>query len=151
MKAFLGLGANLGDRKNTITNAIGKLQNHPEINILKQSSIIETDPYGNENQPRFLNCVIKVQTDLNPEHLLEVCNAIENELGRIRMGKWGPRTIDIDILFIDDMVIHSHDLVVPHQEVHLRKFVLDSLEEIEPEFVHPVLKKTVKEINNNLL
>lgn len=151
MKAFLGLGSNLGNRKNTILLAMEKLQNHPQIDILKKSSIIETKPYGNKNQPNFLNCVIKIETQLNPEHLLKVCNNIENDLGRVRAEKWGPRTIDIDILFIDDMIINTKNLTVPHSEVHLRKFVLDSLVEIEPDFIHPILKKTLKEINNSLL
>ncbi len=150
MKVFIGLGSNLGDRKKNIQTAVNLLEKEKKIEIIKQSKIIETEPYGNLNQPDFLNCVVEVQTDLNPEHLLEICHKIENELGRIRKEKWGPRTIDLDILFIDDYVIRTPDLVVPHPEVHLRRFVLTSMVEIAPDFVHPVLNKTMKEIYNNL-
>ncbi len=150
MNVFIGLGSNLGNRKENITKAIEKLSKTSGIELVKQSSLIETEPYGKLDQPDFLNCVILVKTDINPEHLLEICNKIENDLGRIRKEKWGPRTIDLDILFIDDYVIHTPDLVVPHPEVHLREFVLTSLNEIAPDFVHPVLNKTIKEIYSKI-
>ncbi len=150
MNVFIGLGSNLGNRKENITKAIEKLSKTSGIELVKQSSLIETEPYGKLDQPDFLNCVIIVKTDINPEHLLEICNKIENDLGRIRKEKWGPRTIDLDILFIDDYVIHTPDLVVPHPEVHLREFVLTSLNEIAPDFVHPVLNKTIKEIYSKI-
>ena len=150
MNVFIGLGSNLGNRKENIAKAIEKLSKTSGIELVKQSSLIETEPYGKVDQPDFLNCVIIVKTDINPEHLLEICNKIENDLGRIRKEKWGPRTIDLDILFIDDYVIHTPDLVVPHPEVHLREFVLTSLNEIAPDFVHPVLNKTIKEIYSKI-
>lgn len=150
MNVFIGLGSNLGNRKENIKKAIEKLSQTNGIQLLQQSTIIETEPYGKTDQPDFLNCVIQVKTEKNPELLLEICNNIENDLGRIRNEKWGPRTIDIDILFIDDMVIHTPDLIVPHPEVHLRAFVLTSLNEIAPDFIHPILNKTIKEIYKEL-
>ena len=150
MTVFIGLGSNLGNRKENINKAIELLKNTKGIKIIKTSSIIETEPYGKTDQPNFLNCVIEINTEINPEHLLEICNKIENELGRIRKEKWGPRTIDLDILFIDDFVIRTPDLVVPHPEVHLRNFVLTSLMEIAPDFIHPVFNKTIKEIYQKL-
>lgn len=150
MTVFIGIGSNLGNRKENIQNAIKLLEDTKDIQITKVSSIIETEPYGKTDQPNFLNCVITIETKINPEHLLEICNNIENELGRIRKEKWGPRTIDLDILFIDDLVIHTPDLIVPHPEIHKREFVLTSLVEIAPNFVHPVFNKTLKEIYNEL-
>ena len=146
MICYLGLGANLGNREENIKNAISRLSSHPEILIKKRSSMIETKPYGNIDQPDFINSVIEIETDLTAENLLSKCLTVENELGRKRNEKWGPRTIDIDILFCNDQIINSQKLIVPHPDLHNREFILRSLNEICPDFIHPVLNKSIKEL-----
>ena len=146
MICYLGLGANLGNREENIKNAISKLSSHPEILIKNRSSMIKTKPYGNIDQPDFINSVIEIDTDLPAETLLSKCLTVENELGRKRNEKWGPRTIDIDILFYNDQIINSQKLTIPHPDLHHRKFVLNSLNEICPDFIHPVLDKSIKEL-----
>jgi len=146
---FLGLGSNLGDRGENIKKAIEHLKD--KIRIEKVSSIIETEPYGFVDQPKFLNCVLKGTTVLSPLELLEFVLDIENKMGRKRLFKWGPRNIDIDILFYDDCVIDTENLKIPHPELHKRLFVLEPLCEIEKDFVHPVLKKSVYELYTQLI
>ena len=146
MICYLGLGANLGNREENIKNAISRLSSDPDILIKTRSSMIETKPYGNIDQPDFINSVIEIDTDITAENLLSKCITIENELGRKRNDKWGPRTIDIDILFYNDQIINSQKLTIPHPDLHNRKFVLHSLNEICPDFIHPVIKKKIKEI-----
>ncbi|ADQ08104.1 2-amino-4-hydroxy-6-hydroxymethyldihydropteridine pyrophosphokinase [Caldicellulosiruptor hydrothermalis 108] len=145
---FLGLGSNLGNRHENIKRAIEHLKD--KIIIEKISSIIETQPYGFVDQPKFLNCVLKGTTMLSPFELLEFVLGIENKMGRIRLFKWGPRNIDIDILFYDDCVIDTENLKIPHPELHKRLFVLEPICEIEKDFVHPVLKKSVYELYTQL-
>jgi len=146
---FLGLGSNLGDRHENIKKAIEHLKD--KVRIEKVSSIIETEPYGFVAQPKFLNCVLKGTTLLSPFELLELVLEIENKMGRKRLFKWGPRNIDIDILFYDDCVIDTEKLKIPHPELHKRLFVLEPLCEIEKDFVHPVLKKSVYELYTQLI
>uniref|UniRef100_A0A7C5V2V1 2-amino-4-hydroxy-6-hydroxymethyldihydropteridine diphosphokinase n=1 Tax=Caldicellulosiruptor owensensis TaxID=55205 RepID=A0A7C5V2V1_9FIRM len=146
---FLGLGSNLGDRDENIKKAIEHLKD--KVRIEKVSSIIETEPYGFVDQPKFLNCVLKGTTVLSPFELLEFVLDIENKMGRKRLFKWGPRNIDIDILLYDDLVIDAENLKIPHPELHKRLFVLEPLCEIEKDFVHPVLKKSVYELYTQLI
>ncbi|BCS82229.1 2-amino-4-hydroxy-6-hydroxymethyldihydropteridine diphosphokinase [Anaerocellum diazotrophicum] len=146
---FLGLGSNLGNRHKNIQKAIEHLKD--KVRIEKVSSIIETQPYGFVDQPKFLNCVLKGTTLLLPFELLEFVLEIENKMGRIRLFKWGPRNIDIDILFYDDCVIDTEKLKIPHPELHKRLFVLEPLCEIEKDFIHPVLKKSVYELYTQLI
>ena len=108
--------------------------------------MIITAPYGKTDQPDFMNCVIELETSLLPEELLKKCLYIENQLGRIRNEKWGPRTIDIDLLFCGNKIINTELLILPHPEVHKRKFVLTSLNELCPDLVHPILKKKIRDI-----
>ncbi|AEM74698.1 2-amino-4-hydroxy-6-hydroxymethyldihydropteridine diphosphokinase [Caldicellulosiruptor acetigenus] len=146
---FLGLGSNLGDRNENIQKAIEHLKY--KVTIEKISSIIETEPYGVVDQPKFLNCVLKGRTLLSPFELLEFVLEIENKMGRKRLFKWGPRNIDIDILFYDDCVIDTENLKIPHPELHKRLFVLEPLCEIEKDFIHPVFKKSVYELYIELI
>lgn len=129
-EAYLGLGSNLGDRKGNLQGAIELISNHPEINILKLSSIYETKPFGYTEQPNFLNMVIAISTTLEPKELLTALLNIENELGRKRDLHWGPRTIDIDILLYENRVIDLEDLQIPHPYLTERLFVLIPLSEI---------------------
>jgi 2-amino-4-hydroxy-6-hydroxymethyldihydropteridine diphosphokinase len=147
---YLGLGSNLGDRKDYINKAVSRLVSYPEIVLLKTSSIIETEPYGKTDQPFFLNCVMKIDTTLSAQKLLRLCLKTETNLGRIRNEKWGPRTIDIDILFYGTEIIEENDLIIPHPGIQERKFVLASLAELCPDLVHPVLNKRIKELNQQL-
>lgn len=146
MICYLGLGSNLGDRKDYINRAVSRLSSHAEISLLKCSSIIETKAFGKTDQPDFLNCILKIKTILSPQELLKLCLKIEKSLGRIRYETWGPRVIDIDILFYSDRIIDTPDLKIPHPGIIKREFVLRSLMELCPELIHPVEKRTVREI-----
>jgi len=146
MYCYLGLGSNLGNKHNYITKAIKFISKLENVEITKTSSRIETAPYGKTDQPDFINCVIELETDLLPEALLKKCLDIENQLGRIRSEKWGPRTIDIDLLFYEDKIINTELLVLPHPQLHKREFVLNSLNELCPNLIHPILNKKIKDI-----
>lgn len=129
-KVFLGLGSNVGNRSEMIVKAISQLEEHPEIVLEKQSAIYETKPFGYTDQPDFLNMVIEISTSLEPMELLSYINKVEYKNGREREIHWGPRTIDIDILLIDDIIIKNKDLQVPHPYMKERLFVLIPLAEI---------------------
>ena len=150
MVCYLGLGSNLGNREENILKAKSALDVYLQINVLQVSTIIETEPIGNTNQPKFLNCVLKIETYLEPAELLTKCLETEFKLGRIRTKKWGPRIIDIDILFYGDQIINEDYLVIPHPELHKREFVLRSLVEICPEFVHPKMNNTILQIYEDI-
>lgn len=149
-KAFIAIGSNLGDRMKNIEVALKKMEDYG-LRIIKKSSIIETEPYGFKEQGKFLNGVILIETDLDPFELLNLLLNIEKEMGRERKIKWGPRNIDLDIIFYDDLVIDTDNLKIPHPDAHNRTFVMGPLSEIDPDFVHPVLKKKVKDIYLNLI
>lgn len=127
---LLGLGSNIGDREKNIINALSLLNKKYLIKFLAISSLYETEPVGLKEQPCFLNIVCQIQTKLGPNELLEGCLAVEKDLGRVRMVRWGPRIIDIDILFYHDEVVNSENLIIPHPRVMERKFVLIPLLEI---------------------
>jgi len=145
MKLFVSIGSNMGKREKYIREAILRLKYFGKI---KCSSIYETAPWGKLNQPDFLNLVCMVETEQNISEIFSFIKSIENDLGRKRIEKWGKRTIDIDILFYGNVIIESEDLVIPHPYITERKFVLVPLNEIAPNFVHPVMKKTVKQMLN---
>jgi 2-amino-4-hydroxy-6-hydroxymethyldihydropteridine diphosphokinase len=148
-RVFISLGSNLKDRYTNIKLAIYYLSSLGKV--LKKSSIYETSPVENENQPNFLNCVVELRTILSPFKLLKELKKIEKKLGRVRTNKrYQPRTIDLDILFYDKEIIRTKELTIPHEKLHKRKFVLWPLAEIAPNFIHPLLKKTIKKIKNEL-
>lgn len=128
--AYLGLGSNLGDRFNYLKDSIFLLQRHTNIQITSISSIYETKPIGYIKQPKFLNMVIKIDTTLSPKKLLEATQEVETKLERKREIRWGPRTIDIDILIYNDQKIQAKDLVIPHPRIKERSFVLIPLKEL---------------------
>ena len=146
MNCYLGMGSNLGDKQEFITKAIDQISLLDDVEVKRISSMIITEPFGKTDQPDFLNCVIEIETNLDPAFLLKKCLEIEDKLGRIRKEKWGPRTIDIDILFYEDRVVSSELLVLPHPQLHKREFVLTSLNELCPDLVHPILQKKIKDI-----
>lgn len=130
---ILGLGSNLGDREQTILQAIDMLASHPAIAVRRVSSLYETTPVGFTEQPDFLNTVLVLETSLDAYELLEFCLETERSLGRVRERKWGPRTIDIDILLFNELVADDERLTIPHPRMHERCFVLVPLAEVAPE------------------
>lgn len=147
--AYLLLGGNIGKREKILEKALLEIESRIG-KILKKSSVYETKAWGFEQQPDFLNQVILVETNLTAENLLKKILEIEKSLGRKRTGKkWEKRIIDIDILFCNDFIIQKKNLKIPHPCLHLRRFTLAPLNEIAPDFVHPVLKKTVSELLKN--
>ena len=148
--AYLSIGSNIGDRESNITNAVQKIKERG-ILVYDVSPIYETEPYGVEEQPKFLNAAIKISTKFRPEELLEKLLQIEKELGRERKERWGPRTLDLDILFYDDLILNEKNLIIPHTDMVNREFVLKPLSDIAPEVVHPVCQKTVLELYNELM
>jgi 2-amino-4-hydroxy-6-hydroxymethyldihydropteridine diphosphokinase len=142
---FLSTGANRGNRLRQL--AVARQLIEERIGRVDAAShVYQTKAWGLEDQADFLNQVLKVRTALSPEDVLERILAIEQELGRIREGKWGSRLIDIDILFYDDRIIHTENLIVPHPLIPRRRFVLAPLQEIAPDFRHPLLQKTISEL-----
>jgi len=147
---FLGLGSNLGKREENIADVVEMLDDRSDINVLMCSELYETKPYGYKDQPDFINACAKIETFLEPEQLLAVINMIENSCGRVRDVHWGPRTIDIDILFYDDRIIDTEDLHIPHIDLQNRLFVLQPLSEIGAYLRHPYLGKTVSQLLDEL-
>jgi len=137
---YLGLGSNLGNRQNNIQEAISALQKNA-LTIEKISTIVETEPVGGPPQDKYLNAVIKCQTDLTPSQLLTTIHTIEQNLGRERLVINGPRTIDIDILLYDRLCIHSSALTIPHPRMNSRAFVMTPLKEIEPKLAEEILSE----------
>jgi 2-amino-4-hydroxy-6-hydroxymethyldihydropteridine diphosphokinase len=135
--AFLGLGSNLGDRLGTLQRAVDLLGAEPGIAVTGCSRVWETAPVGGPPQPDFLNVVVRVETDLEPHELLDACLRVEASLGRVREVRWGPRSVDVDVLLIDGRTIDDLDLTVPHPRMHERAFVLMPLLELDPDPVLP--------------
>ncbi len=148
--AYLLIGGNLGDRAAYLAEAINQISVQCG-RVISTSSIYETAAWGNVNQPAFYNQAVKLVTILSPEALIERLLAIENEMGRVRTEKYGPRTIDLDILMINDIVIDTPTLTIPHPQLHNRRFALLPLHEIAPALHHPVLNKTIHELLLNCL
>jgi len=143
MIAYLCLGSNLNNPETQVQQALQKLREDPNIRILKSSTLIQTKPLGNLNQPDFYNQVIEVETSYSSDELLQKALNLENQMGRVRSEHWGPRIIDIDILLYEDEVKHTQDLILPHPEMTKRKFMLELLCSIAPDLIHPVLHKSI--------
>ena len=141
---YIALGTNLGDRLDNLRAAIRAMS--PEIILLAESRVYETPPWGYEDQPAFLNMVVKAETGLGPEPLLKYLKQIEVKLGREQNFRWGPRLIDLDILFYDDVVIESPPLIIPHPRLHERAFVLVPLADVASDFIHPVFQKKIEDL-----
>lgn len=145
-KAYVAVGSNLGDKEAFIRKGIASLQEHPQIVVTKISEMLVTEPYGNVEQDCFLNGALEIRTLLTPGELLAELHRIEAEAGRERLVHWGPRTLDLDIIFYDKLVYEDENLVIPHVDMQNRYFVLKPLSEITPNYRHPLLGKTVTEL-----
>lgn len=142
--AFIGIGSNLGNRIENCAKGVEEISTFSKIIVV--SSFYETEPVDKEDQPDFINCMIKIETAHSPLELLSFLKSLERQLGRKNKEKRGPRIIDFDIIFYDDLIIEINDLTIPHPRAHLRRFVLQPLFEIAPNFIHPVLRKSVSEL-----
>ncbi len=151
-RVFLSLGSNQGDRLLNIQQAVASLGMNDKIKIIKSSSFYETEPWGNKNQPWFLNAAVAIDTDFSCEELLAYCQIIEEKLGRVRNNgeKWQERTIDIDILMYDNLIKATQKLTVPHPYMHERAFVLVPMLEVKADLVHPVFNKTINDLYDEL-
>jgi len=144
--AYVGLGANLGDRNANIDTAVRLLDSAEGIAVEAVSTVVETEPLGTGDQPKYLNAVASVQTSLSPQALFEKMAAIEQGLGRVRGPRWGPRTIDLDLLLYGSEIVSTPELTVPHSQMHLRSFVLKGMCRLNGQLVHPVLNRTMEEL-----
>lgn len=143
--AYISIGSNLGNREENCKNAI-KFLIENGIKVSRLSSKIETEPWGDIDQPMFINMAIMIETDQKPLELLNTLKNIEADMGRRPETRWGPRVIDLDILLYDDQIIKTRHLEIPHPRMCERAFVLKPLAEIGPHTIHPVLKKSIKEL-----
>src|SRR5437879_2846864 len=145
--AYIGLGSNLGDRRDYLERALQALRETAGVRVGRVSSFYETEPVGGPpGQQTYLNAVAQLESDLEPHSLLQVLLGVEQALGRVRSERWGPRTIDLDLLLYGDLALADPVLTVPHPRLHERRFALEPLAEIAPQAVHPVLGRTIVEL-----
>jgi len=157
-RVFISLGSNLGDRRKNLEEAIKRLEKTSGVRVVASSGFYETTPVktpeqirAHEKIPSFFNAAVEIETELSCEKLLGLLQKIEEEMGRVRNGKkWEPRIIDLDIIFYGTQVTHEANLKIPHPEAHKRRFVLEPLCDIAPEFVHPVQKKKISQLISEL-
>jgi 2-amino-4-hydroxy-6-hydroxymethyldihydropteridine diphosphokinase len=147
---YIGIGSNLGDSLKNCRHAVEMLSRIKGVELETVSSFYSTEPVGMENQDFFINAVAEIKTDLSASGLLQALQKIENEMGRIRGVKGGPRIIDLDILFYGQNVIDGQDLIIPHPEMHKRRFVLEPLCEIASYFIHPSFGVSIRGLNDRL-
>ncbi|MFH1875040.1 MAG: 2-amino-4-hydroxy-6-hydroxymethyldihydropteridine diphosphokinase [Pseudomonadota bacterium] len=149
---YIGIGSNLGNREQNCQTAIDHLQAHPHVIVKAVSKWYETEAQtiDSEEQPKFINGAVKIVTDLQPEELLNFVKEVEHKMGRtISDARWQPRTIDLDLLFYNNTFFENHRLTIPHPQADKRSFVLEPLCDIDENLVHPIYKKTVKELLNS--
>ena len=147
---YLSLGSNIGDRSAYLEAALKALRQVPKTELQGQSCIYETKAWGKTDQADFLNMVCQLETDLSAQEVLTYCQEIEKALGRTRLEHWGPRTIDIDLLFYGKQSLNTKSLTIPHPYLHERAFVLVPLSELAADLKHPVLNKTIRELQSQV-
>ena len=140
VKSFIGLGSNLGDRRETLTRAVRDIPDKHAV-----SGLYETAPIGGPSQGAFLNLVVEIQTSVSPYDLLTVCQQLETSAGRVRKERWGPRTLDVDVLLYGDLELNDPELTIPHPRMNERAFVLFPLADLAPELVPPLWRETVSD------
>ena len=145
IKTYLSLGSNVGNRFDHLEKALARLNNEVGITLVI-SHVYETEAWGKTDQPSFLNQIVGISTTKKPQDLLKVLQEIEDSMGRERKIKWGPRTLDLDILFYNDQIINELGLVIPHPEIQNRRFILKPLNEVAPELIHPIIGKSIEEL-----
>ncbi len=151
-RCFLGIGSNMGDKEYYLDGAVDSLKESQGIEVKALSGYYETEPFGVKDQAWFLNAVIEIETKISPENLLELINKIEKKYDRVREKRWGPRTLDIDILLYDNINISKPDLIIPHPYLEKRIFVLEPLAELEPDYMLPSgrkIKDVIREVKNS--
>lgn len=148
--AYLSLGSNMGDRRYFLKQGIDGLGSHEQIQLLQTADVVETAPYGNVEQDAFLNTAVQIRTLMTPKELLEYIHELEAKAERVREIHWGPRTLDIDIVFYDKLIYEDDELIVPHVDMENREFVLKPLSQIAPNFRHPILGKTITQLLKDL-
>ena len=149
-RAYLGLGSNLGDKEAYLNQAVKALDETRGCQVEKVSSYLVTEPYGGVEQDDFLNACLCLKTYLSPEELLRRLHEIEQDAHRERIVRWGPRTLDLDILLYDDLILETEDLILPHMDMENREFVLKPLSEIAPNLRHPILHRTMRQLADQL-
>ncbi len=149
-RVYVAIGSNMGGKEDYINLGIQRLKEHADIQVEKVSDIIRTKPYGGVEQDDFLNGALEIQTLLTPGELLKYLHQIEAEANRERILRWGPRTLDLDIIFYDKWVYEDEDLIIPHVDMQNRDFVLKPMCDLNPNLRHPILQKTMKELLNSL-
>ncbi|NQU21839.1 MAG: 2-amino-4-hydroxy-6-hydroxymethyldihydropteridine diphosphokinase [Candidatus Nealsonbacteria bacterium] len=148
---LIGLGSNVGDRHETLRHAVSRLNEHPQIAVVAQSRLLETAPIGGPTgQGPFVNGVLSIETSLAPQSLLELTGRVESELGRRRTGRWAPRTVDLDLLLYDDLVLDTPTLALPHPRMAWRRFVLEGAVEVAPAMLHPTTGWTISRLWDHL-
>jgi len=148
--AYIGVGSNLGDKLANIRSSKEMLDKHIGIEVMDVSGLYRTEPFGDVEQDDFLNCVFKIETVLGPQELLEALMNVEKKLKRVRTVRWGPRTLDLDILFYDKIVLKTETLTIPHPGIQDRLFVLIPVNDLIPDYIHPVLKKSCSVLEKEL-
>lgn len=149
--AYIALGSNIGNREANLNQAVEMLNSTVGIQVSKVSKYYDTVPVGYTDQPNFLNAAVEIKTDLTADELLGVCSDIEGKLKRKRMIHWGPRTIDLDIILFGNLVMDDELLTIPHPRMHEREFVLEPLNEIAPEAIHPLYNKNICKLYHEIL
>ncbi len=148
MKYYLGLGTNMGELRLNLDAALAKLNSAGSV--IRESTRIVTAPWGKTDQPDFLNSIVEYETELSPKELIAALKHFEKDMGRVDTEKWGQRIIDMDILFSDIGIFNSEDIVIPHPHLQKREFVLRSMLELQADLVHPVLKKSISQLYDEL-
>ena len=149
-KVYIAAGSNLGDKEETLKEAIDKIDKRKDCVVTKVSNFYTTDPVGYEDQDQFVNCVFEINTLQTPSELMNTLLEVEKDFKRERIIRWGPRTLDLDIIFYDDIISYDEHILIPHPRAHERQFVMKPMCDINPYYVHPIYRKRVMDISSEL-
>ena len=149
-KVYIAAGSNLGDKEETLKEAIYKIDKRKDCVVTKVSNFYTTDPVGYEDQDQFVNCVFEIDTLQTPSELMDTLLEVEKDFKRERIIRWGPRTLDLDIIFYDDIISYDEHILIPHPRAHERQFVMKPMCDINPYYVHPIYRKRVMDISSEL-